>query len=157
MPDLPTIPTTEKDQLKQNAVIRQLVAFLANNPPLTLGGFAASVNLATSAVDNIVSIFNTKPYYYLHSILIKNRGPGSVVSATAGIFSSTGGSSALAATQVLSALTTSTSNTPGGLMIMTLSSNNNQYTDRNKVYFRVGSENGTTAVVDIYCYIQPLP
>ncbi len=158
MADLPTLPATETDLFKIVAVLRQTVEFLARQPALLLGGSVANVDLNSANTDNAITITAPKANYYLHSVLVKNKGTtASITTATAGLFTATGGGgTALAANQPLSALTSNAVNTAGGSMFMTMSSSN-QWANRTKLYFRVGTAQGAAATADVYVFIQPLP
>jgi hypothetical protein len=156
--DLPTLPLTEKDLFKVVSVLRQTVEFLSRQPALMLGGWVANVNLNSANTDNAITILTPKANYYLHSVLVRNKGTtASITTATAGLFTAAGGGgAALAANQALSALTSNAVNTAGGLMFMTLSASN-QWANRTTLYFRVGTAQGAAATADVYVFIQPLP
>jgi hypothetical protein len=158
MADLPTVPATEKDLFKIVSALRQALEFMARQPALVLGGWVQNVNLNSANTDNAITLASPKPYYDLHSVAVKNKGTtGSITTATAGLFTATGGGgTALAANQALSALTSNAANTSGGLMWMTLSGSN-QWADRTTLYFRVGTAQGAAATADVYVFIQPLP
>lgn len=155
---LNTLSLQEKDPLKIAAVLRQAVEFLNTQPTLILGGWKQSVNLNSANTDNEIRIKPHWTNYYLHSVIVKNKGTtGSITTATAGLFTATGGGgTALAATQSLSMLTSNAVNTAGGLMHLTLSATN-QWQNRTSLYFRVGTAQGAAATADVYIYILPLP
>lgn len=155
---LNTLSLQEKDPLKIAAAIRQAIEFLNTQPPLILGGWKQSVNLNSANTDNEIRIKPPWTQYYLHSCIVKNKGTtASITTATAGLFTATGGGgTALAATQSLTMLTSNAVNTAGGLMHLTLS-NSNQWQNRTSLYFRVGAAQGAAATADVYIYILPLP
>ena len=159
MPDLPTLPATERDLFKIVAPLRQVIELISRQPPLMLGGFVANVDLNAANSDNAIVISPLKSSWYLHSVIVKNKGAAaSITTATAGLFTATGGGgTALAANQALAALTSNAVNTAGSLMLMTLAAANAQWQDRTQLFFRVGTAQGAAASADVHLWIQPLP
>ena len=153
-----TISLQEKEPVKVAAAIRQITEFLNTQPGPLLGGWKQSANLNSATTDNEIRIKSPWQYWRLERVLIRNNGAtASITTATAGLFTATGGGgTALAATQKLTMLTSASVNTAGNLMELTLSSSN-QWQNRTSLYFRVGAAQGAAATADVYIYILPLP
>jgi hypothetical protein len=155
--NLLTLSPQEKDLFKIVNVIRQQVEYLSRKPGIVLGGHASDVNLNSANTDNVVQITSLWTNWVLHSVLVKNKGTTeSLMSATAGLFTATGGGgTVLAANQALSAITSNAVNTDRNLTSLTLSV---PFVWRNheRLYFRVGTAQGAAATADVYVFIQPL-
>lgn len=153
---VPTLVADERDIGRIVSVIRELCN--RHTGSFRLGGYKTGIDLNSANTDNVITIHRPAPFWYLHSVIVKNRGTtASLTTATAGLFTASGaGGTALAALQPLSAITSATVNTAGNMTHLTLS-NVNQWQSRTELYFRVGTAQGAAATADVYVFIQPLP
>jgi hypothetical protein len=156
--NLLTLSPQEKDTFKIVNVIRQQVEYLSRKPGIVLGGYASDVDLNSANTDNAIQITSLWTNWLLHSVLVKNKGATpSLTTATAGLFTATGGGgTTLAANQPLSAITSNAINTERNLTSLTLNASS-VWRNHEKVYFRVGTAQGAAATADVYVFIQPLP
>lgn len=136
------------------------VAFAQHNATY-LGGYLLAVDLNSANTDNALTI--TLPtgitrYRVLH-VLCFNAGPAtSLTTATAGLFTATGGGGvAIAANQALSAITQSADDTvANGMQLTAANAPNTRFADTT-LFVRVGTAQGASAFGDFYVFIQPLP
>lgn len=128
--------------------------------PTYRGGFSAAVNLnAAAPVDTAIAITlptgHTK-YRLLHVMVSNNGTTGSLTTARAGLFTSTGGGGiALCADQALSAITSSTDDVASNALQLTCTIANTRITS-STLQFRLGTAQGAAATADVSIYIQPL-
>lgn len=153
---LPTLSQAEKDPFKITAVVRQISESLSRQPAIMLAGSAFGVDLNSGNTDTTIAINCPTTNYYVHTVVVKNKGTtASLTTATAGVFTSTGGGGiAVASNQALSGITANAVNTAAGLMLMSV---NKPWLDKSTLYFRVGTAQGAAATADVYVYIAPLP
>jgi hypothetical protein len=156
--NLLTLSPQENDLFRIVNVIRQQVEYVSRKPGIVLGGYVSDVNLNSANSDNTIQITSLWMNWVLHSCIVKNKGTtASLTTATAGLFTATGGGgTTLAANQALSAITSNAANTDHNLTSLTLSAAS-VWRNHEVLYFRVGTAQGTAAAADVYVFIQPLP
>lgn len=131
---------------------------LPNVPVLASGAVLAGalkgVNLNSANTDNAIAINSPTPNYIVERITVVNAST-SLTTATAGLFTSTGGGGvAVAANQALSAITGAAINTAANALNLTV---NTLWLNSATLQFRVGTAQGATATGDVYVYIRPAP
>jgi hypothetical protein len=153
-----SISPQEKDLFQIAGAAIRSINFLNEHPQLCLGGWVQAVDLNSATTDTTVYINSPTTNYFLHSVLVKNKGTtASITTATAGLFTATGGGgTTIAANQALSALTSNAVNTAGGLTFLSLSAAL-MWLNASLLYFRVGTAQGAAATADVYLFILPLP
>lgn len=129
------------------------------NGAVVLGGYVSTVNLNSATTDNAITISSPTTNYRVQAVLIRNKGStASLTTATAGLFTSTGGGGlALAADQALSAITSNAIGTDANLFQMTITVGARTAISSATLQFRVGTAQGAAATADVYVYINPFP
>lgn len=123
-------------------------------PPI-LGGFVHAVNLNTANTDTAITITCPTTNYRIQQIIVILNTGTTASTATAGVFTATGGGgTAIVTNAALTTLTSSTVNTSGSLVFLTTI---NAYLNLTTLQFRVGTAEGAAATASVYIYIQPLP
>jgi hypothetical protein len=124
-------------------------------------GYALGVNANIAGSDNPIVLNMLPGANFIVTKLQLNNASTSLTTATASLYTATGGSggsgTALVADAALSAMTTTTYN-----LVMTLATAAsitvlNQATLANNLYFRIGSAQGAAATVDCYIWGEVLP
>ncbi len=104
-----------------------------------VGGSLKAANLNQTNTDIPIAITSPSTNYRISELLVSNCS-GAVTTATAGLFTSTGGAGTLFANQALSAITSSSANTAGNMTAM--SATNTPWLNLNTLYLRVGTAQG---------------
>jgi hypothetical protein len=121
-------------------------------------GVLLKVNVNSGTTDYAVPLILLPGCNFVINKLMLNNASTSLTTATAGVFTATGGGGiALAADQVLSGLTTTTSNLNLTLAAGATTNVLNQTTQANTLYFRCGTAQGAAATVDVYLFADVLP
>jgi hypothetical protein len=124
-------------------------------------GYALGVNANSATTDNAIDLKVLPGANFIVTKVQLNNASISLTTATASLYTATGGSggsgTALVADAALSAMTSTTYN-----LVMTLAaaaSNTvlNQATLANNLYFRIGTAQGAAATVDVYIWGEVLP
>lgn len=131
------------------------------NPAQILGGQALNVNLNSANTDNAIPISLPAGVtnYIIEAIIVRNKGTtASLTTATAGLFSTTGGGGlALAANQALAAITSNAIGTDANALALTQTVASRTAISTATLQFRVGTAQGAAATADVYVFIRPLP
>lgn len=130
-------------------------------PAVVQCGSTLGVNANAATSDNAVqisvpSLFNAGGSYYLEKVVLSNASV-SLTTATAGVFTATGGGgTALASDQALSTLTAAALNSAGSAYSMTLATGaTTGALNAGTLYFRIGTAQGAAATVDARFYCRP--
>lgn len=125
-----------------------------------IAGAALNVNLNSATTDTAITINlpSGVTLYRVVAVLVRNHGTtASLTTATAGLFTATGGGGlALAANQALSGITSNAVNTDANLLTLTSTIASRTWINSATLQFRVGTAQGAAATADVYIYANPL-
>ena len=124
-----------------------------------LGGYATGVDLNSANTDTAIAITSPTTNYRVGACVVRNKGTtASLTTATAGLFTSTGGGGlALCANQALSAITSNAIGTDANALQLTATVAARTAIASTTLQFRVGTAQGAAATADVYVYILPMP
>ena len=118
-----------------------------------------AVNLNSANSDNAIPIVLPVGFtrYVLHKIFVSHASV-SLTTATAGVFSSTGGGgSTIVTNAALSSITSTAENNAANLMAMTIALGASNSLNFSTLQFRVGTAQGSAATADVSIIYMPIP
>lgn len=127
--------------------------------PVFAAGSAAAVNLNSANTDTAITISSPTTNYIVDRVLVVNNGTtASLTTATAGLFTATGGAGlALAANQALSPITSNAIGTDANSFALATTVGSRTAISTATLQFRVGTAQGAAATGTVYVWIRPLP